>query len=308
MFRLVRRRLLAAYASIALAAPSALGAAPLTLAQAVEQTIAHNPELQTFTYRLRAQSARADAAALRPPFETRSEVQDVLGTGRTSGFDTAEATFAVSQVVELGDKRARRVDEAAARADLIQAERAAAQLDVLTEVARRFIHVAADQEHLTLTGRATALAQQTLDTASERVAAARAPEVELRRARVAMARAKVDQEHAEHELLSSRRKLAAMWGATELNADGVEADSMHCRHPLRSKRSSHASTANPDFVRFASEERLRDAELRTAEAHARANLTVTAGVKRLEETDDEAFVFAVNVPLFSGSRATRRDR
>ncbi len=303
MFRLVRRRLLAACASIALVAQSALGAAPLTLAQAVEQTIAHNPELQTFTYRLRAQSARADVAALRPPFETRTELQDVLGTGRASGFDTAEATFAVSQVVELGDKRARRVDEAVAQADLIQAERAAAELDVLTEVARRFIHVAADQEHLALTGRATALAQQTLDTAGERVAAARAPEVELRRARVAMARAKVEQEHAEHELLSSRRKLAAMWGAVELNPDGVDADLYALPSPATFETLVARLDSNPDFLRFASEERLRDAELRLAEAHGRANLTVTAGVKRLEETDDEAFVFAVNVPLFSGSRA-----
>jgi cobalt-zinc-cadmium efflux system outer membrane protein len=303
MFRLVRRTLFAACASITLAAVAPLAAEQLTLAQAVEQTIARNPELQAFTLRLRAQSARAEVAALRPPFEIRAEVQDAFGTGRASSFDTAETTFAVSQVVELGRKRSRRVDEAAAHADLIEAERAAARLDVLTEVARRFIHVASDQEHLELTARASGLAQQTLDAAEARVAAARAPDVELRRARIAFARAQVEQEHAEHELLSSRRKLAAMWGDAEFRFESVASDLYALPSPAEFATLLARLEGNPDFLRFASEARLRDAELRLAETHARANLNVTAGIKRLEDTDDEAFVLAVNVPLFSAARA-----
>jgi cobalt-zinc-cadmium efflux system outer membrane protein len=296
------RRALAACALVT-ACTTPLWAEPLTLAQAVEQAIASNPELQTFTYRLRAQSARAEVAALRPPFEARAEVQDALGTGRASGFDTAEATFAVSQVVELGRKRSRRIDEAAAQANLIDAERAAAQLDVLTEVARRFIHVAADQEHLELTARATGLAQQTLDAVGTRVAAARAPDTELRRARVTLARAQVEHEHAEHELLSSRRKLAAMWGDSELRFETVAADLYALPSPDTFETLVARLAGNPDFQRFASEARLRDAELRLAETHARSNINVTAGIKRLEESDDQAFVFAVNVPLFSAARA-----
>jgi cobalt-zinc-cadmium efflux system outer membrane protein len=144
-------------------------------------------------------------AALRPPFELRAEVQDAFGTGRASGFDVAEATLAVSQVIELGNKRGLRTAAAMAGSGLIDAERAAAELDVLTEVTRRFIHVAADQEHLALTERASALAEDSLAATTTRVAAARAPDVELRRARIARVRATVEQEHAEHELLSSRR-------------------------------------------------------------------------------------------------------
>jgi outer membrane protein, heavy metal efflux system len=304
MSRFVRLMLLTACGSLALgAAPEPAAAQPLTLAQAVEETIAHNPELQTFTYRLRAQSARAGVAALRPPFEARAELQDAFGTGRASGFDTAEATFAVSQVIELGRKRARRIDEAAAHTSLIDAERAAAELDVLTEVARRFIHVAADQERLELTARATELAQQTLDAADARVASARAPDVELRRARIAFARAEVEHEHAEHELLSSRRKLAAMWGDSDLRFETVTADLYALPSPDTFETLVARLVNNPDFLRFASEARLRDAELRLAEAHARSDINVTAGIKRLQDTDDEAFVFAVNVPLFAGARA-----
>ncbi|HEY7671326.1 MAG TPA: hypothetical protein VIC71_03840 [Gammaproteobacteria bacterium] len=66
---------------------------PLTLRTAVERTLARNPELAGFGYRLRAQSATAEAAYLRPPLELRGDIEDSLGNGAESGFDSAEATF-----------------------------------------------------------------------------------------------------------------------------------------------------------------------------------------------------------------------
>jgi cobalt-zinc-cadmium efflux system outer membrane protein len=303
MFIPHRRTLLAACATILVAKSGALPAAPLTLGVAIEQTLARNPELGVYGHRLRAQQARTDAAALRPPLELRAEIQDALGTGRARSFDTAESTFAVSQVLELGNKRGLRVAAATAGADVIDAEHAAAELDVLTEVTRRFIHVAADQEHLLLTQRASALAAETVAAAEARVAAARAPEAELRRARVTLARAAVEREHAEHELLSSRRRLAAMWGDSELAFERAAAD-LYALPAVETFESLLTRlAANPDFLRFASTERLRDAELRVAEAHARSNVTVNAGVRVLQETTDRAFVFGVTMPLFSAARA-----
>ncbi|HUQ52579.1 MAG TPA: TolC family protein, partial [Gammaproteobacteria bacterium] len=218
-----RHASIVACAAIGIGLTSASLAAPLTLAEAIERTIANNPELRVYAPRLRAAEQHANAAALRPPFELITEAQDVFGTGRASGFDSTESTIELSQVIELGNKRGRRVDAAMAGSALIDAERAVAELDVLAEVTRRLIHVAADQEHLAVTQRATALADETVAAATARVAAARAPDVELRRARVTRARAGVEQEHAEHELLTSRRQLAAMWGDSEPAFDDVSA-------------------------------------------------------------------------------------
>ena len=275
----------------------------LTLASAIEQTLARNPELRVYRPRLQAARAHAETAALRPPLTLETETQDVFGTGRASGFDSAETTFALSQVIELGDKRELRTGAAHATAAIIDAERAASELDVLAEVTRRLIHVAADQEHLALTMRATVLAEDNVAAATARVAAARAPDVELRRARITSARVAVAQEHAEHELLTSRRKLAAMWGDSEATFERVSAD-LYALPPSEGYEALVARLArNPDFTRFASEERLRDAELRVAEAHARTDLTVRAGVRLLHDTNDEAFVFGVTLPLRTSSRA-----
>jgi cobalt-zinc-cadmium efflux system outer membrane protein len=275
----------------------------LTLASAIEQTLARNPDLRVYTPRLKAAQARVAGAAQRPPFELQAETQDAFGTGRASGFDSAETTFALSHVLEFGGKRGLRADAANATTAVVDAERSAAELDVLAEVTRRVIHVAADQEHLALTMRATALAEDNVTAATARVAAARAPDVELRRARVTSARAAVEQEHAEHELLTSRRKLAAMWGDSEATFERVGAD-LYVLPPSEGYEALVARLAgNPDFARFASEERLRDAELRVAEAHARSNLTVRAGLRILHDTNDEALVFGVTLPLNAASRA-----
>ena len=60
---------------------------------------------------------------------------------------------------------------------------------------------------------------------------------------------------------------------------------------------------NPDQLRFISEARLRDAELRLAESRARAHLTLSVGIRRLQDTDDTAFVAGVSVPLFAARQA-----
>jgi cobalt-zinc-cadmium efflux system outer membrane protein len=286
------------------AAQELVGAGPpLTLTEAVERTLGGNPDLQSFVFRLRAQDAREQEAALRAPLDLLVNVEDAFGTGRASGLDSAEATFALSHVLELGGQRSARVAAASAAADLIELERAAAQLDVLAEVTRRFIHVAADQAHLALTDVATDLARQTVDAAAARSAAGRAPEAELRRANVTLARTAVEREHAEHELRASRKKLAAMWGESELAFGRAEANLYQLPAVDGFEALLERLERNPDFVRFASEARLRDAELRLAATQARPRFALSAGLKRLEQTDDTALVFGVNVPVGNVRRA-----
>ena len=115
----IRRALALACAATLMGFAEPAASQALTLASAIEQTLARNPELRVYAPRLTAGRARAELAALRPPLELQAEVQDAFGTGRASGFDIAETTFALSQVVELGDKRGLRADAAAASTALI---------------------------------------------------------------------------------------------------------------------------------------------------------------------------------------------
>ncbi len=275
----------------------------LTLPQAVNMALQRNPQLRAFAYELLAQDARIDTAGLRPAPELGVQLEDFAGTGDFQGVDAAQATLTLSRAFELGGKRERRLDSARAGRARLDVEQQAQQLDVVAEVARRFIHLASDQEQLRLTRLATELTRQTITATEQRVAAAKAPEVELRRARITLARAQVEEEHAEHELLTSQRKLAAMWGDTEVKFGSAQADLYQLPQPGTFATLLTALERNPDTLRFASEARLRDAEIRLSETRARADLTLSAGVRQLQETRDQAFVVGFSIPLFGVSRA-----
>lgn len=299
------------YLAVALlAAPAqAVGAAPaLTLRQAVDAALAGNPDLAVFTFELRAQDARTRQAALLPPLEASLEAENVLGTGDTKGTDAAEFTFALSRVVELGGKRDARVAAAQAGLAALDIEREARQLDVLAEVTRRFITVAARQEQLRLARTGRELAEQTLTASERRVRAAKSPHVELDRAHIALDRARLTEQRTGVGLETARKQLAALWGESQAVIAGrpfgeVQANlfTMPATGEFEALRARLA--ANPDLLRFASEARLRDAELRLAATLRKPDLTLAGGLRSLEESNDHAFVASVSLPLFSGRRA-----
>jgi cobalt-zinc-cadmium efflux system outer membrane protein len=152
------------------------------------------------------------------------------------------------------------------------------------------------------------LAARTAAAANERVEAAKAPHVEVDRARVAEQRSRVELQSTRSTLEAARRSLAAMWGSDDGSFNDQALGDVQGRLadlPVPGEFAALAArlTGNPDFLRFASEERLRDAQLRLAATQRRADLTVGAGVRRLQAGHDFALVASVSMPLFSGRRA-----
>lgn len=283
-------------------------AAPLTLQQAITAALKGNPQLQTFAFQFRTGDARTRQAALRPAPEVSIDLENFAGTGETKGLSVTEATFALSQVIELGGKRDARMDAAQAGRSALDIERQAAQLDVLAEVTRRFIAVAQRQEQLRLTQDATELANKTVAASELRVNAAKSPHAELDRARIALDRLRLEERSALVDLDISRKQLAATWGESQPVINGqifgeVQADLFTLPPVSNFEELATRLAANPDFLRFASEARLRDAELRLAASQRQPDVTLRAGLRRLEATKDQAFVASLSVPLFSGRRA-----
>jgi outer membrane protein, heavy metal efflux system len=282
--------------------------ATLGLREAIDAALASNPDLRVFEFEFRALDATREQAALRPATVFGATLENFAGTGATQGMKAAEATLSLSQVIELGGKRESRIAVADASRDTLTVARQAAQLDILAEVTRRFIAVAALQEQERLEQRATELAQNTVQAADLRVRAAKAPHVELDRATVALERARLDQRGTRSRLEAARRSLAAMWVAEDAMVDGrrfgpVRGDLYRLPTAEDFGPLIARLQANPDFLRFASEERLRDAQLRLAARQRRSDIVVGGGLRRLQESHDTALVASFSIPLFSGRRA-----
>ncbi len=270
--------------------------APLTLQDAVARTLQFNPELEVFGYELTAQDGRMRQAGAAPNPELVIDVEDALGTGSRNGFSGAQTTISLRQVLERG-ALLRRVAVASEGRNLLEAELAEKRLDAASEAARRFIQVLSDQARLQLTHEATELAEKTLEAARLRVQAAKAPEAELVRAEVALSRTRLEHEDVVHELLTSRRQLAALWGDTD--AAFGEAQGQLSQLPALAPYESLSARirSNPSLLRFSSEARLREAEVRLAEQRRKPAWTVTAGLRRFEDGDDYAAVVGLYIPL-----------
>jgi cobalt-zinc-cadmium efflux system outer membrane protein len=286
------------HVSVAIGAPQmSEPSGTLTLANAVSATLGRNPDLATGTFDLKAADARTSQAGLRPNPEVSLDVGGFLGTGVARDVDEKQATLTLSQVLELGGKRDRRVDVAQSDRAALGIDRQTRELDVLAEVTRRFIDVIADQEQINSSRGALLLAERTEKAIAGRVQTARTPEAELSRARIATTRARIELRQAQSILDGARRNLAAMWGGTEARFEKAQAD-LYALPPLESfEQLRQLLDRNPDFVRFASEARLRDAELRLAQAQSRPNLTVSAGLRRFQSTGDVGLVAGFSLPI-----------
>jgi len=275
----------------------------LTLAEAVRTTVAQHPQLAGFVFELRAEEASLAEATLRPAPQLEALVEDAAGTGERRGLSTAQTTLSLSQLIELGGKREGRADVARAGEGRIRTEQAARQLDVLAEVARRFYATLSLQAEMQIIEEGVRLAERTQAAVVARVKAARSPEAEQARAEVRVSRLYLELEDAQHELQSARYRLASAMGQHDVTFERTAGEllTLPPAKPFVALMAQVEQT--PDFLRFADEARLRDAQLRLALATKRADIRINAGARRYEDTDDVALVLGFSVPLYSARHA-----
>jgi outer membrane protein, heavy metal efflux system len=278
----------------------------LTLGAAVQAALARNPDLAAGGYELKAAEARILQARLRPNPELSVQFDNLSVAGGARGTSVMSSALTLSQVIEIGGKRALRTEVATSDRDVVGIERQALQLDVLAEVTRRFISVVTAQERLDLARSTRELAQRTLNAITTRVQAARSPEAERSRADIALTRAQVQEQQADSELRSARFALAALWGSPEPLFKQARAD-LFALDPAVPFESLVQKLEG--FVRFTSEFRLRDAEGRLAQAQARPNVTFGVGVGQFNETRNTGVSagFSMALPLFDRNQGNIRE-
>lgn len=273
----------------------------ITMRQALASALMHNPELRAYSWEVRASEARTLQARLWPNPEIEVEMEEVGGGGGRSGFDGAETTIRLGQLIELAGKPSKRIRVATLGSKLAGWDYEAKRLDVLTSVAHAFVEVLAAQERLSLAEELVQLSNQVLNTVTQRVEAGKDSPVEKTKAQVTLASARIEQEQARRRLTSTRKRLAATWGSVSpvfASASGR----LDVTFPVPPESElTHLLAENPDLARWAAEVERRRAALELEKAKAVPDITLSGGIQRFHETDDNALVFglAIPVPLFN---------
>lgn len=275
----------------------------LRLDDAFERTLQTHPELQRYALQRAALEAEADTAGLRPPLIVGASLENVLGTGAVSAVRGAELSLTVGSTLERGDKRHARIELARARLATVDLELEAKRLDVLADVARRFVEAAAAQVEVEAHRANVAQREALVAAAARRVhAGASPPSVELT-AQAALARAELERDRARVAARAARRRLAVLWGQRDPEFDRVSADLTEVPELPAFADLARLVDATPELRRFAGETRVREARVRLAQAQAATDITWEAGLRRLQERRDTALLGSLSIPLGSSARA-----
>ncbi len=274
----------------------------LTLESAMELTLAQNPQLRVFDFRDEAFHGQAETAALKPALEIGADIENIVGTDNLQGIDGAELTVSVSSVIELGNKRDARMATIGARRGLLDAEHQINALDLLGEVTRRYIDNLAAQNRLSLAQDAVTLARETLQIVQDRATTGATPEVEVLRAEASLSQAELLVSAEASQLTYAQAALAALWGETNPTFESVTGNLYQIEQTVRFEDLFSRVEKNPFILVFASEERMREAEVRLARTQSIADPRWSLGARRLQQGGDLGLVAGFSIPLFSATR------
>jgi len=269
----------------------------LTLRETLQLTLTHHPELKVYAYAIRAAEARALQAGLRPNPEFEVEMENLGGTGELSGTDAAETTLALSQLIELGDKAQKRKTVAAFETEVAGADYQVKKRVILSEGAKAFVEVLKAQETHRLSDQLLKLSEASFQTVRRRVEAGKDSPVEKNRASIELTNVKIAHRQAQMNLDTARKQLASFWSQEEPHFQEAVGQLREIEPLPPLKNVTQQLKQNPEYIRWESEIQKSRAALDLEHSKAIGDLSVGAGVRRYNATDDNAFVVGLSIPL-----------
>ena len=274
----------------------------ITVNKAISLTLSSNPQLHQYIVKKEGLQGQRASSDLSPELNLGLEFENFGGSNDFSGIDATETTVALSSVIELGSKRSMRVSVVDARLNLLEYEQQAFTLDVLADVVILFLKTLEIQEIKKVMLEAHELAKKTLVIVKNRSDLGATPESEVKRATASVAQIQLQLDALQQQHERNRIRLASFWGVTSPNWQQLEGDLFAFGRQKDFSSLYQQALTSPSIEIFASDKRLKTAQLQLAQTQTKPDLSWQVGVRRFEASDDSAFIFGMSIPLFSNQR------
>jgi len=270
----------------------------LTLDTAFARALEKHPEIARYSHLREAAQASHDAESQGPPIRVEFDLET----------DPAELTLSLASAFERGGKREARVALADAQLSALVLQEEQRRVDLLAEVARRYLDFVATLAMVDLVATEVTQRETLVEATAKRVRAGASPESVHLAAEAALARATLQRDRLRSETQAAASRLAILWSSREPDFERGTGNplSVPATPTLDSLRELIKSS--PELRRFADESRLREARVQLARTSGSSDIEWRAGVRRLEEDGSWAAVVGISVPLGSGTRSDPRIR
>lgn len=271
---------------------------PASLHDALTLSLRNHPELNAARAKIRAAEARYERAGLFPNPTGSLELENFAGSGSNKSFSNTEITLAFSQLVELGNKRKRRSKVANAEIELAAANYRRIRVDILRRVAVAFIELLAAEYQLRTDKQLRESAENLFKSVNANVEAGKVAPVEEVKANVELSRARLSQLKTGNAIIALRAKLAAVMGRQVLPVDAIFSDLFEVARPQPIEKIYAKLSESPDIQRQQALITQRQESVALAKSQKIPDVTVSAGLRRFEASDNIAAVALLSVPMF----------
>jgi outer membrane protein, heavy metal efflux system len=275
----------------------------LSLATAFQRALEKHPAIARFDFLRDSARAAVEFDSQRAPLRLDFELENAPRSHQDSTFDTAEGTLSLASVFERGGKREARIGVSEARLDSLAIQEEQRRLDLLAEVARRYLELLSIQSLEQIAELDNGQRQKAVVAAGQRVRAGATPESVHLAAEAALVRSTVQRERLRAQRSAAARRLAILWNSRDPDFDRVSGSPLAIPSTPSLESLRALIERSPELRRFADETRLREAQLQLARTARATDIDWRAGIRRLEEDGSWAAVVGVSVPLGSSSRA-----
>ncbi len=269
----------------------------ITLKKAVALALLNNPQLQAFSFEQRAREARALQSDLMPNPQLEIMVEDAVGSGNFNGFNQSQTTIQLSQLVELGGKRAARLRANTLSKKLADWDYETKRMQVLTQVAKAYADVLKAQQQVSLTEDLVHLGEKFLNAVDERVRAGKVALLEKIKSEISLSSMQIELKKAQRELKVARSNLSVTWGSPKAQYESALGDLFEISMIPTLESLMERLINNPDLARWTTETEQRQAVLDSELSKRIPDVTLQGGFRRLETTDDNALIFGISIPL-----------
>lgn len=269
----------------------------ITITEAIETALKNNPNLKAFEYGITTLEKQKIQAGLIPNPEAGFEMENFLGGKELSGFQGTEYTLVASQLFEIGGKRSSRVNLAETEIISSRGDFELLKLDVIANVKSTFFSLYQIQKQIEKQRKFVDLNEEILKTISERVKAGRTSPAEESKVKVALTNSRIELDRLQRNFSSIQAQLNSLLGSTGKNfiPATVLFDSISAP-PTREEITGNIEEI-PTLKLLQNEVNVREAALELEKSLAVPDLTVSGGVRYLNELKTNSFVAGVSIPL-----------
>lgn len=269
----------------------------LKLKDALEAAELVSPILSVAKYKIEAAEAaisQADSFS-NPSFKVGGD--NFSGQGDKRGTENMSKTIGISQKIEFWGKRDKRVSYAKQKYSIAELEFNEAKIAIEKKVKLAFLSVYYAQEKEALALKAFDIVKKNYDAVLKRIKSGEISSVQANKIKIELASANIALTRSKRNLKTSRKNLVSLWGSKIANFAKVSDFSTEFFDDLKMEDYKSYLKAHPTVLKLQTIIEQEKASLAINEAKKYPDVTISGGLKKDNESDNESYFVGVSIPI-----------